>query len=136
MHFFRRQGTSFTQSRDHVTRSCVIATSQIYKWRLIQIGTVQTRHFLHAVVPPGGKTNQAGSTGHPSFSTTPTTTDGYPREEGEALDDEMIYILDRMDLDDRTKVRLYNQVSLRYNVMSDKHVKEPLRVVVWSSRSF
>ena len=34
-----------------------------------------------------------------------------------------------MDLDDRTKVTLYNHVSQRCNVLSDKHVKEPVRVV-------
>ena len=28
-----------------------------------------------------------------------------------------------------TKVTLYNQVLQRYNVLSDKHVKEPVRVV-------
>ena len=38
-------------------------------------------------------------------------------------------ILDRKDLDDRTKVTLYNQVLQRYNVLSDKHVKEQVRVV-------
>ena len=47
----------------------------------------------------------------------------------QALDDEMKTILDRNDLDDRTKVTLYNQVLQRYNVLSDKHVKEPARVV-------
>ena len=47
----------------------------------------------------------------------------------QALDDEMMTILDRKDLDDRTKVTLYNQVLQRYNVLSDKHVKEPVRVV-------
>ena len=47
----------------------------------------------------------------------------------QALDDEMMTILDRKDLDDRTKVKLYNQVLQRYNVLSDKHVKEPVRVV-------
>ena len=46
----------------------------------------------------------------------------------QALDDEMKTILDRKDLDDRTKVTLYNQLQ-RYNVLSDKHVKEPVRVV-------
>ena len=34
-----------------------------------------------------------------------------------------------MDLDDRTKVTLYNHVSQRCNVLHDKHVKEPVRVV-------
>ena len=38
-------------------------------------------------------------------------------------------ILDRKDLDDGTKVTLYNQVLQRYNVLADKHVKEPIRVV-------
>ena len=47
----------------------------------------------------------------------------------QALDDEMKTILDRKDPDDRTKVTLYNQVLQRYNVLSDKHVKEPVRVV-------
>ena len=47
----------------------------------------------------------------------------------QALDDEMMAILERKDLDDRTKVTLYNQVLQRYNVLSDKHVKEPVRVV-------
>ena len=41
----------------------------------------------------------------------------------------MMTILDRKDLDDRTKVTLYNQVLQRYNALSDKHVKEPVRVV-------
>ena len=47
----------------------------------------------------------------------------------QALDDEMMTILDRKDLDDRTKVTLYNQVLQRYNVLSDKHAKEPTRVI-------
>ena len=47
----------------------------------------------------------------------------------QALDDEMMTILDGKDLDDRTKVTLYNQVLQRYNALSDKHVKEPVRVV-------
>ena len=47
----------------------------------------------------------------------------------QALDDEMKTILDRKDLDDRTEVTLYNQVLQRYNVLSDKYVKEPVRVV-------
>ena len=47
----------------------------------------------------------------------------------QALDDEMKTILDRKDLDDRTKVTLYNQILQQYNVLSDKHVKEPVRVV-------
>ena len=47
----------------------------------------------------------------------------------QALDDEMMTILDRKDFDDRTKVTLYNQVLQRCNVLSDKHVKEPTRVI-------
>ena len=47
----------------------------------------------------------------------------------QALDDEMMTILDRKDLDDRTKVTLYNQVLQRYNVLSDKHVKKQVLVV-------
>ena len=47
----------------------------------------------------------------------------------QALDDEIVTILDRKDLDDRTKVTLYNQVLQRYNILSDKHVKESVRVV-------
>ena len=47
----------------------------------------------------------------------------------QALDDEMMTILDRKDLDNRTKVTLYNQVLQRYKALSDKHVKEPVRVV-------
>ena len=56
----------------------------------------------------------------------PTDTLG---KTAQALDDEMMTILDRTDLDDRTKVTLYNQVLQRYNVLSDKHVKEQVRVV-------
>ena len=47
----------------------------------------------------------------------------------QALDDEMMTILDRKDHDDRTKVTLYNQLLQRYNVFSDKHAKEPTRVI-------
>ena len=47
----------------------------------------------------------------------------------QALDDEVMTILDRKDYDDMTKVTLYNQVLQRYNVLSDKNVKEPVRVV-------
>ena len=47
----------------------------------------------------------------------------------QALDDEMMIILDRKDLDDRSKVTLYNQVLQWYNVLSDKHTKEPTRVI-------
>ena len=46
----------------------------------------------------------------------------------QALDDEMKTILDRTDLDDGTKVTLYNQVLQRYNVLANKRIKEPLRV--------
>ena len=41
----------------------------------------------------------------------------------------MMTILNRNDPDDRTKVTLYNQVLQRCNVLSDKHVKEPVRMV-------
>ena len=47
----------------------------------------------------------------------------------QALDDDMMTILNRKDLDDGTKVTLYNQVLQRYNVLADKHVKEPIRLV-------
>ena len=47
----------------------------------------------------------------------------------QALDDEMKTILDRKDLDDGTKVTLYNQVLQRYNVLATKRIKEPLRVI-------
>ena len=47
----------------------------------------------------------------------------------QALDDDMKTILDRKDLDDGTKVTLYNLVLQRYDVLADKHVKEPVRVV-------
>ena len=57
---------------------------------------------------------------------TPTDTLG---KKVQSHDDEMKTILDRKDFDDRTKVTLYNQVLQRYNVLSDKHVKEPVRVV-------
>ena len=46
----------------------------------------------------------------------------------QALDDEMKTILDRKNLDDGTKVTLYNQVFQRYNVLADKYVTEPIRV--------
>ena len=55
----------------------------------------------------------------------PTDTIG---KKVQALDDEMISIIDIKDLDDRAKVTLYKQVLQRY-VLSDKHVKEPVRVV-------
>ena len=60
--------------------------------------------------------------------TTPTPTDTLCKKV-QALDAEMKTILDRNDLDDGTKVTLYNQVLQRYNVLSDKHVKEQVRVV-------
>ena len=47
----------------------------------------------------------------------------------QALDNEMKTILDRKDLDDGTKVTLYNQVLQRYNGLVDKRVKEPIRVI-------
>ena len=58
----------------------------------------------------------------------PPATDTLGRKV-QALDDEMKTILDRTDLDDGTKVTLYNQVLQRYNVLTDKRIKEPLRVV-------
>ena len=58
----------------------------------------------------------------------PPATDTLGRKV-QALDDEMKTILDRTDLDDGTKVTLYNQVLQRYNVLVDKRIKEPLRVV-------
>ena len=56
----------------------------------------------------------------------PTDTVG---KKVQALDDEMKTILDRKDLDDGTKVTLSYQVLQRYNVLVDKRVKEPIRVV-------
>ena len=56
----------------------------------------------------------------------PTDTVG---KKVQALDDEMKTILDRKDLDDGTKVTLYNQVLQRYNVLVDERVKEPVRVI-------
>ena len=47
----------------------------------------------------------------------------------QALDEEMKTILDRKDLDDGTKVTLYNQVLQRYNGLVDKRVKESIRVI-------
>ena len=47
----------------------------------------------------------------------------------QALDEEMKTILDRKDVDDGTKVTLYNQVLQRYNGLVDKRVKEPIRVI-------
>ena len=61
-----------------------------------------------------------------TFRSPPPPTDTLGKKV-QALDDEMK--TDRKDLYDRTKVTLYNQVLQRYNVLSDKHVKEPVRVV-------
>ena len=47
----------------------------------------------------------------------------------QTLDEEMKTILDRKDLDDGTKVTLYNQVLQRYNGLVDKRVKEPIRTI-------
>ena len=55
-----------------------------------------------------------------SFTTTTTTSTDTSGKKVQALDDEMMTIFDRKDLDDRTKVTLYNHVF---------HVKEPVRVV-------
>ena len=46
------------------------------------------------------------------------------------LDDEMRFILDRSDLNDREKVALYNQVLMRYNIFSDKSSQQPVRVTI------
>ena len=46
------------------------------------------------------------------------------------LDGEMSSVLDRTDLDEGDKVKLYNQILLRYNTMASKRVKQPTRVVV------
>ena len=46
------------------------------------------------------------------------------------LDAEMTSILDRPDIDESEKVRLYNQTLLRYNDMTKTHAKKPTRVVV------
>ena len=59
---------------------------------------------------------------------TPPATDTLGKKV-QALDDDMKTILDRTDIDDGTKVTLYNQVLQRYNVLTDKRVKEPIRVV-------
>ena len=47
----------------------------------------------------------------------------------QALDDEIMLIHDRKDLDKRCKVTLYNQVLQLYNALTDKRAKEPVRVV-------
>ena len=47
----------------------------------------------------------------------------------QTLVEEMKTILDRKDLDDGTKVTLYNQVLQRYNGLVDKGVKEPIRTI-------
>ena len=46
------------------------------------------------------------------------------------LDDEMRFILDRSDLNDRDEVVLYNQVLMRYNIFSDKTSQQPVRVTI------
>ena len=46
------------------------------------------------------------------------------------LDDEMRFILDRSDLNDREKVVLYNQVLMRYNLFSNKAGQHPVRVTI------
>ena len=46
------------------------------------------------------------------------------------LDDEMRFILDRSDLNDREKVVLYNQVLMRYNIFSDKSSQQPVRATI------
>ena len=47
----------------------------------------------------------------------------------QAFDEEIKTILERKDLDDGTKVTLYNQVLQRYNGLVDKRVKEPVRTI-------
>ena len=49
------------------------------------------------------------------------------------LDDEMRFILDRSDLNDREKVVLYNQVLMRYNIFSNKASQQPVRVTIEKS---
>ena len=44
--------------------------------------------------------------------------------------DEMRFILDRGDLNDREKVVLYNQVLMRYNLFSNKASQQPVRVTI------
>ena len=46
------------------------------------------------------------------------------------IDDEMRFILDRGDLNDREKVVLYNQVLTRYNLFSNKASQQPVRVII------
>ena len=46
------------------------------------------------------------------------------------LDGEMSSVLDRTDLDEGDKVKLYNQILLPYNTMANKRFKQPTRVVV------
>ena len=46
------------------------------------------------------------------------------------LDGEMSSVLDRTDLDEGDKVKLYNHILLRYNTTADKRFKQPTRVVV------
>ena len=46
------------------------------------------------------------------------------------IDGEMSSVFDRTDLDEGDKVKLYNQILLRYNTMADKPFKQLTRVVV------
>ena len=46
------------------------------------------------------------------------------------VDNEMRVVLDRTNLDEGDKVKLYNQILLRYNSMADIRLKQPTRVVV------
>ena len=46
------------------------------------------------------------------------------------VDDEMRFILDRGDLNDKEKVVLYNQVLMRYNLFSNKASQQPVRVTI------
>ena len=46
------------------------------------------------------------------------------------LDEEMRSILDRGDLSDREKVVLYNQVLMRYNLLSNQSSQQPVRVTI------
>ena len=62
-------------------------------------------------------------------STSPPTPTDTLGKKIQTLDYEIMTMLDINDLDDRTKVTLYNQVLQRYNVLCNKHVNEPVRVV-------
>ena len=70
----------------------------------------------------GGPTNVGKAAPPPP----PTGTLG---KKVQALEDDMKTILDRKDLDDETKVTLYNQVLQRYKFLAGKNVKEPILVV-------